>query len=186
MASLGVQKKREKGRGEHLVPPQHLNERNAMLAVTIITGLFSHHTRDPTLYNADTMAKDLYLIRHVTTETGRRICCRRCRFRVVCCSTISSLIFRTLALDTGACYRGRCIVVVVAGGLHDVHRDGIANVELEELACDNGPNDQAKEDDEHEKVEDRIADDSALSELALLHRVDRRADLTTGTLLAGK
>jgi hypothetical protein len=156
-----------------------------MLAVTIITGLFSHHTRDPTLYNADTMAKDLYLIRHVTTETGRRICCRRCRFRVVCCSSISSLIFRTLALDTCACYRGRCVVVVVASGLHDIHGDGIADVELKELASDNGANNQAEEDDEHEEVEDRIANDSALAELALLHRVDRRADLTTGALLAG-
>jgi hypothetical protein len=156
-----------------------------MLAVTIITGLFSHHTRDPTLYNADTMAKDLYLIRHVTTETGRRIRRRR-GVRVVCCPSISSLIFRTLALDTCASYRGRCVVVVVAGGLHDVHGDGVTNVELEELACDNGSNNQAEEDDEHEKVEDRIADDPALSELGLLHRIDRRTDLTTEALLAGK
>jgi len=69
------------------------------------------------------------------------------------------------------------VVVVEAGGLEELHGDG--GQAGEELAGDDGADDQGDEDYEHDEVEDGIADYSALAELALLQRVDGRPDLAT-------
>jgi hypothetical protein len=60
--------------------------------------------------------------------------------------------------------------------LHEFH--GYFGKALEVGRRDDGPGDQEDEDDEHDKVEDRVADDPSLSQLGLLERVNRWSNLT--------
>jgi hypothetical protein len=55
---------------------------------------------------------------------------------------------------------------------------GQDDIELDVLSGNNRTNDQGEEDNEKNKVKNRIADDPALAKLRLLQRVDGRANLT--------
>jgi hypothetical protein len=76
--------------------------------------------------------------------------------------------------STSGCVAG--VVVHQTGRLEKVHRD--SRQAGHELASHNGPNDERNEDDEHDKIEDRVADDAPSSKLRLLERVDGWSDLT--------
>jgi hypothetical protein len=134
------------------------------------------------LYNAtgkQQSAKCAFLICHVPAEaTGSVIGgCRRISgvCRIACWvphGTLHVVDARSGTLST-------CVVVVEADGLENLH--GQVDVEFDELSSDNRTDDQDEEDNEEEKVEDSVTDDAAFAELALLQRVDGRADLTTIT-----
>ena len=80
-------------------------------------------------------------------------------------------------MDTLARHFGSCIVVAVASGLQELHRQ--ADIELDLLAGNDGSNDKGEEDNQQYEVQDGVTDYSALAKLGLLQRVDRRTDLTT-------
>ena len=86
-----------------------------------------------------------------------------------------------LAVDTSASCTCRRVVVVVTSGLQNLHgnRVGKTGGDRNELGRNNGTNDQAEEHDENDKVQNGVADNTALAKLGLLERVDGRANLTT-------
>ena len=84
-------------------------------------------------------------------------------------------------MDTLARHAGRRVVVVVTSGLQNLHGEGVGETggNCDVLSSHDGPDDQSKEDDEDDKVQDSIANDTALAKLRLLERVNGRADLAT-------
>ena len=60
----------------------------------------------------------------------------------------------------------RCVIVVLAGGLHELQWDGRQAFDV--ISNNYWSNDEDKEDNKHEEVEDREADDSSPAQLRLL------------------
>ena len=88
---------------------------------------------------------------------------------------------RALSVDASAsCTCGR-VVVVVTSRLQNLHgeRVGKTGWDIDELGSNDGANDQGQEHDEDDKVQDGVANNTALAKLCLLERVDGRANLTT-------
>jgi hypothetical protein len=143
----------------------------------------SHHAHATLLlYNAtgkQESAKCALLVSHVPAEaTGSVIGgCRRISgiCRIACWVPLGALH----VVDARSGTLSTCVVVVQADGLENLH--GQVDAEFDELSSDNRTDDQDEEDNEEEKVEDGVADDAAFAKLALLQRVDGRADLTTIT-----
>lgn len=115
-----------------------------------------------------------FLIRHVATETTSHLIGR---LRIIARSVRTVIEFRARTPDT---YSGRGslgVVVVESSGLQDLHWE-VRKIQLELGSSNNGADNQGKEDDKEDKVKDGVADDSSLTKLGLLQRIDRRTDLT--------
>jgi hypothetical protein len=121
--------------------------------------------------------KRAFSICHVPAEAASRVIGGRwCVTRV--CWVGVTVPHRTLdTVGATSSDLGAGVVVVEAAGLKYLHGQG--DIELDVLSGNNRTNDQGEEDNEKNKVKNRIADDPALAKLGLLQRVDGRADLTT-------
>jgi hypothetical protein len=71
------------------------------------------------------------------------------------------------------------VVVVLARGLHELHRNVARQAAWDFLACNDRASDQDDEEDNHGEVEDRETDHSPSAELGLLQGINRGSDLTT-------
>lgn len=180
-AAGSVQKERKQvDVARHRTPK---NEGNAVVDITIIMGPDHVATLMIGLYctiqpakAADNDSPFELLVCHVPTESTSGIVGRGGTTCVACCIG-GWLPHWTWATDT-ASSRGVCgVVVAKSSRLHDLHWQ--INFQLDVLAGNDRANNQAQEDDEKEKVQDGITDDTALTKLGLLERVDRGTDLTT-------
>jgi len=137
---------------------------------------------NPSLYCLLTSSRPSYFTRHrpKLSDTHlfigpcRGLCPRRSRRRLLEHTRIERICSARLS-------PAPCIVVVQAGRLE---QDKFANRFLKVLnrdvfACNDRSNDQYKEDNQHNKVKDSIAENATPPELGLLHRVNGGSDLTT-------
>jgi len=79
--------------------------------------------------------------------------------------------------DSSAGVTGTGVVVVPVGRLLKIQ--DVDCRDIHELLDNDRANDQDEEEHKHRKVEDGVADDTALAKLRLLERVDWRTNLTT-------
>jgi CRISPR/Cas system CSM-associated protein Csm3 (group 7 of RAMP superfamily) len=110
---------------------------------------------------------NLYLECHIASKSKSRI--------FVGSGAITGL--RALSVYTCASCASLRVIVAKTGGLKEIHRD--RKIQLEEFASNDWASDKSDEDHKDNKVQDRIANDSAASQLRLLERVDRGANLST-------
>lgn len=79
-----------------------------------------------------------------------------------------------------------CIIVVPARGLNKTQTGRKAGSQRTNVpASENRSNDEYKEQDEHCKVRNGEADNSSLTKLRLLQRVNRSSDLTATLTVSG-
>ena len=71
----------------------------------------------------------------------------------------------------------RSVIVVLPSGLHELQGDGRQVVDV--IFDNYRSNNEDEEDDEHEEVKNRKANDPSPAQLGLLKRVNRRSDLAT-------
>jgi hypothetical protein len=121
-----------------------------------------------------------FSVRHVATEAtssflGGCGISRGCGAATI--FTVTAPVWRTDFLNTRASHFRRRVVVAVSSGLEELHWD--LEVQLDLFAGNNRANDDGKEDNQEYKVQDGVADYSALAKLGLFQRVDRWTDLTT-------
>jgi hypothetical protein len=98
--------------------------------------------------------------------------------RCLCCGLCSLIGQTTTGLGAGS------VVVVPVAGLHEVLELAAVQtleggVEKAEVADDSRCNQEDHEEDEEGEVKNGEANHTALAQLGLLKRVDRRADLAT-------
>lgn len=84
---------------------------------------------------------------------------------------------RARSIHTATGDLGASIVVVQADGLEQIH--GNLEVELDDSADNDRADNKGEEDDQKNKIENGVADDTTLPQLRLLQRIDRRPNLTT-------
>lgn len=76
------------------------------------------------------------------------------------------------------------VVVVLAGGLIEILRDGVDERGGENvLAGDDGADEKGDEEDQEDKIEHCVAPDAAFAKLGLLHRVDWWTNLSAKDVL---
>jgi hypothetical protein len=128
------------------------------------------------------------LVRHVPSETIRGVGSRSSATTATSSTSTTAkaslaLVFRTFFSRSKASSGGSCVgvVVVVASGLENLHRQFWQSAQCELLSDNDWTDNQGQEDNKEHKVEDRITDNSALAQLCLLQRVYRRADLSAAT-----
>ena len=103
-----------------------------------------------------------------TSAGSHRSCC--CTTAAASASTLTEVHERRTSNASS------CVVVVLSGRLDKIQGNAWQIVDV--FADNHGSDDQNKEHDEHEKVQDSVANDTPLSEARLLDGVDRRSDLT--------
>jgi hypothetical protein len=172
-----------------LVRPQHPTAQGNARA-PILQSLWeqaSHHAMFRPCYTKQAAAtaaanRRNLLIRHVAAEeaASRFVRRRSIRWCGVLTTTISitAPVWRASVMDTYSSGRVGCVVVAEAGRLHDF-KWHVFKLEVNEIASNDGADDQSEEDDKEYKVQNGVSHNSSLAKLGLLERVDRRTDLTT-------